>query len=133
MQDLKGSDLQEMIEAKAKEIDQWLATDTVRRIARNKIPEDQILRTRWVLTWKPLDPQEQASSGRSRKAKARLVILGFEDPAIETLERDAPTLGRDSRSLILQVLASAQWEVNSFDIKTALSSWQSSGLESARY
>ena len=133
MQDLKGSDHQEMIEAKAKEIDQWLATDTVRRIARNKIPEDQILRTRWVLTWKPLDPQEQASSGRSRKAKARLVILGFEDPAIETLERDAPTLGRDSRSLILQVLASAQWEVNSFDIETALSSWQSSGLESARY
>ena len=119
MQDLKGSELQEMIGAKAKEIDQWLATDTVRRIARNKIPEDQILRTRWVLTWKPLDPKDQASCGRSKKAKARLVILGFEDPAIETLERDAPTLGRDSRSLILQVLASAQWEVNSFDIKTA--------------
>ena len=71
------------------------------------------------MTWKPLDAHEQAATGRERKAKARLVILGFEDPAIETLERDAPTLGRDSGSLILQVLASAQWELNSFDIKTA--------------
>ena len=119
VQDLKGSELQEMIDAKGKEVDQWLATETVKRIARNQIPEEQILRTRWVLTWKPLDPQEQLATGRDKKAKARLVILGFEDPAIETLERDAPTLGRDSRSLILQVLASAKWELNSFDIKTA--------------
>ena len=119
MHDLKGIELQEMLDAKGKEVDQWLATETVRRISRNRIPEEQILRTRWVLTWKPLDAHEQAATGRERKAKARLVILGFEDPAIETLERDAPTLGRDSRSLILQVLASAQWELNSFDIKTA--------------
>ena len=119
MQDLKGQEYEEMMAAKCREIDSWLATETVRRIARHKIPEEQILKTRWVLTWKPLDAQEQAELGKCRKAKARLVILGFQDPDVEKLGRDAPTLSRDSRALILQLLSSARWEVNSFDIRTA--------------
>ena len=119
MQDLKGQEYDEMMAAKHKEIESGLATETVRRIARHRIPEEQILRTRWALTWKPLNAREQAELGKSRKAKARLVILGFQDPDVEKLDRDAPTLSRDSRALILQLLASARWEVNSFDIRTA--------------
>ena len=39
--------------------------------------------------------------GLTKKAKARLVILGYEDPQIDSLPRDSPTLGRDSRMLAL--------------------------------
>lgn len=105
-------------QAKSKEIQSWLTTDTVRRIARNQIPADQVLRSRWVLTWKPIDPSSSADSN-AMKAKARLVILGFEDPQIDTLARDSPTLGRDSRMLLLQYAASSQWQIRSFDVQTA--------------
>ena len=119
MKDLKVDEIKMFQKAKEKELDSWLATDTVRKILRTKIPEDQILRTRWVLTWKALDEQEQKETGLTKKAKARLVILGYEDPHIDTLPRDSPTLGRDSRMLALQCIASHQWTARSFDIRTA--------------
>ena len=103
--------------AKNKEIQSWLSTETVRRIARNQIPEDQILRSRWVLTWKPVEPTTQEPNP-SPKAKALLVILGYEDPKLEALARDSPTMGKDSRTLILQFAASSKWKIRSFDIQT---------------
>ena len=112
--------------AKAKEVVSWLSTETVRKIARSQIPEDQILRSRWVLTWKPLekpvdqtDPITGETKQVTHKPKARLVILGFEDPQLENLARDSPTMGRDSRSLIFQFAASSRWRIRSFDIQTA--------------
>eukprot|EP00435_Cladocopium_sp_Y103_P002384 s4317_g1.t1 len=104
--------------AKTKEIQSWLSTETVRRIARNQIPEEQILRSRWVLTWKPVEPSPQDPTPPA-KPKARLVILGYEDPQLESLARDSPTMGKDSRMLILQFAASAKWKIRSFDIQTA--------------
>ena len=120
IKDLTPEEIIQFEKAKDKELSQWLATDTVRRVLRHKIPEGQLLRSRWVLTWKPLDDIEAASTGLGRKAKARLVILGlFEDPAIDSLPRDSPTLGKDTRMLALQVISSHRWEVRSFDISTA--------------
>ena len=116
---LSESDRQLFLGAKQKEISSWLSTETVRRIARSQIPEDQILRSRWVLTWKPIDSSGQETQETQYKPKARLVILGFEDPHIETLSRDAPTMGKDSRMLVLQYAASARWPLRSFDIQTA--------------
>eukprot|EP00435_Cladocopium_sp_Y103_P036353 s892_g9.t1 len=115
--------------AKTKEIVSWLSTETVRRITRSQLPEEQILRSRWVLTWKPIEAAANGSDGsqgstsndkgESFKPKARLVILGYEDPQIEDLARDSPTLGKDSRTLILQYAASARYRIQSFDIQTA--------------
>ena len=124
--ELSSQDLELFLQAKQKEVSSWLSTETVRRIARSQIPEEQILRTRWVLTWKPVDapvaaPSDDLASADSRdvKAKARLVVLGFEDPQIEALARDSPTLGRESRMLLLQYAASAKWPISTFDIQTA--------------
>ena len=39
-------------EAKDKELNCWLQTSAVRRILRSKLNPEQILRPRWVLTWK---------------------------------------------------------------------------------
>ena len=117
MHELSPEDYQLFKKAKLKEVESWLST--VRKIARNSIPESQLLRTRWVLTWKQIDSIEQKELGMDKKAKARLVILCFEDPFIDSLERDSPTLGRDSRMIALQAIASHQWPLRSFDIKTA--------------
>ena len=53
------------------------------------------------------------------RQKLGLVVLGFEDPQIEALARDSPTLGRESRMLLLQFAAAAKWQISTFDIQTA--------------
>ena len=120
---LSPKELEQFHSAKVKEVNSWLSTETVRRIARSQIPESQILRSRWVLTWKPIDNSDaktnETSNPQQYKPKARLVILGYEDPELEALQRDSPTLGKDTRTLILQYAASAKWQIRSFDVQTA--------------
>jgi hypothetical protein len=117
---LTACEREEFEKAKGAEISNWLSTGTVCRILRNKLPAEQVLRCRWIYTWKPIEsPEEQAKLGKTRKAKARLVVLGYLDPALEEIPRDSPTLGRQSRMLILQLISSMNWELMSFDIKAA--------------
>ena len=93
------------------------------RILRQKIPESSILRRRWILTWKDAENNThlgvEGRQSQNRKAKARLVILGYQDPELSNLERDSPTLSKLSRNLLLQLCVSNKWEIGSFDIKTA--------------
>eukprot|EP00435_Cladocopium_sp_Y103_P071350 s168_g37.t1 len=112
---------EEFEKAKASEISNWLSTGTVCRILRNKLSPEQILRCRWIYTWKPIESVEDQVKlgGKTRKAKARLVVLGYLDPALEDIPRDSPTLNRQSRMLILQLIASMNWLLMSFDIKAA--------------
>ena len=119
VKDLTPDELKQFQAAKNKELDQWLDTQTVRKIIRSKIPDQNILRCRWVLTWKELDAIDAAKEGATRRAKARLVVLGYEDPDITNIPRDSPTLQKESRSVLLQLCASRQWRIQSFDIKTA--------------
>ena len=67
-----------------------------------------------MLTWKAA---EDLPNGR--KAKARLVVLGYQDPSLTEVLRDAPTLTREGRNIILQCVASNMWTLCSFDITTA--------------
>lgn len=119
LKDLSPEEIKEFQVAKNKELDQWIATKTIRGILRNKIPEQNILRARWVMTWKDLAPAEAAQCGRTRKAKARLVILGYEDPNLTEIPRDSPTLQRESRAMIMQYCSAKRWLIRSFDIQTA--------------
>ena len=82
--------------AKEKELMCWLDTSTVKRILRTRIHPDRIMSSRWILTYKP-DP----SSGAGFKHKARLVVKGFQDPEIDTVATDSPTLTRDGKSKAL--------------------------------
>eukprot|EP00435_Cladocopium_sp_Y103_P018074 s4573_g4.t1 len=108
-------------QAKETEIQNWIKTGTISRILRDKIPYNQILRCRWILTWKPVDAGDgpQKSQQATTKAKARLVILGYLDPQLEELPRDSPTLGHNAKMLLLQLIASMGWQLSSFDIKAA--------------
>ena len=117
---LSSSEKEEFQKAKNKEIQNWLKTNTVTEILRSKLSPEQILRRRWILTWKPLDPSDiDPKTKKDHKAKARLVVLGYLDPLITEVPRDAPTLNRHSRMLILQMIASQNWTLQSFDISAA--------------
>ena len=120
MSQLSNSEKEEFQKAKTKEISNWLKTNTVTKILRNKLSPEQILRCRWILTWKPLDPSDiDPKDNKDHKAKARLVVLGYLDPLITEVPRDAPTLNRHTRMLILQLIASKSWNLQSFDISAA--------------
>lgn len=77
-----------------------------------------ILKRRWILTWKGAENNTHLSAdskqASSRKAKARLVILGYQDPELSSLERVSPTLSKLSRNLLLQACVSNRWEIGSF-------------------
>ena len=103
--------------AKMKEIDSWIATETVAKVLRHQIPTENVMRCRWILTWKPVDQPKPGENKHT--AKARLVVLGYEDPLVHEIPRDSPTMSKLSRMLILQTAASRHWDIESFDIKTA--------------
>ena len=112
--------------AKQKELSCWLETSTVKNILRNRIHPSRIMTSRWVLTWKMDD---KAPGGP--KAKARLVVRGYQDPELHQVDTDSPTLSRDARMILLQVIASSKWRVQNFDIKTAFLRGKSDGRQLA--
>ena len=74
------------------------------------------MRMRWVLTWK--DPPEE-SPNDPRKAKARLVVLGYTDPDLVDVPRDSPTLSSKARQMLYAICAASCWPLYKGDIKCA--------------
>lgn len=125
LRDLDPKEIELFKKAKQGEINNWLSTGTVKRIFRHQIPEDQILRCRWLLTWKNV---EQPAPGEpDQKAKARLIVLGYMDPQLEDIPRDSPTMSKTSRMLVLQMISSEGWDLMSFDVKAAFLQGNQSG------
>ena len=118
LRDLTVKEQQRFAAAKHKEVGAWLSHRTVRKVAKGRIPEKNIMRCRWIYTWKSAEPESEATAD-GRKAKARLVVLGFEDPDLDKVPNDAPTLSKDGRQLLLQKVCSNRWRLCSFDISTA--------------
>ena len=90
--ELTPDERKEFDKAKQSEISNWIQTGTLSKVLRNQIPEEQILKCRWILTWKPLDTcgtelTQNNNHGKTHKAKARLVVLGYLDPSIEDIPR----------------------------------------------
>ena len=119
LSELSSAEKEEFNKAKSAEIQNWVRTGTISKILRDKLSPSQILRCRWILTWKPIDASDVKDNSKSHKAKARLVVLGYLDPELEQLPRDSPTLGRHSKMLLLQLIASNGWTLKSFDVKAA--------------
>ena len=109
-------------QAKQKEIKAWVDHKTVCRLAQGTLNDNQIMRCRWIFTWKPPAP-----GTTEERAKARLVIRGFEDPQLSTISADAPTLTKDGKQLVLQQVASKGWRLINFDIATAFLKGQGDG------
>ena len=51
--------------------------------------------------------------------KARLVLVGWQDPELGRIKTDSPTLRKESKNLILSICAAKKWKIWGADIKTA--------------
>ena len=95
---IKNLNLEEKLlfeKVKNTELNYWIQTNTLKPILRKKLNPEQILKSRWVLTWKSIN--KETPEPPQRKAKARLVVLGFQDPKLCEITRDSPTLIREGR------------------------------------
>ena len=94
----------------------WLSTEAIIPVLAKGVPLDRIMRMRWVLTWK--DPPEEAPDD-PKKAKARLVVLGYTDPDLVDVPGDSPTLSSKARQILYAICAANCWKLCKGDIKTA--------------
>ena len=137
---LSAEDKQLFENAKDSEVSSFVKTEAVRRCLTHEEQmaaknSDRVLRARWVLVWKPtaqedLDKaQEDASSNPkscyktdgSAKAKARIVVLGFEHPDLlqDTFKASAPVQSQLMRNLSLLMVAQRNWILEGLDMSTA--------------
>ena len=105
---LTESDRKLFRKAKELELQSWLDHRVFGLVKKKFVDQERVMRARWVLTSK--------SNG---KAKARLCVLGFQDPDLTEVLRDSPTLSAASEALIMQWVASHKYRLISDDIKTA--------------
>ena len=65
------------------------------------LTENEIMQMRWLLTWKSVP----GISGSTRKAKARLIILGFQNHMLTQLNTSAPTVSRLGKHMFYSLCA----------------------------
>ena len=126
--------------AKMKEVDSFLKNQAVRKCLddqelRRAVGSGRISKARWVLTWKltPPDEFEQAQKEAKtdpntvltfdggKKAKARIVLLGFQHPSLldPTFKTSAPVQSMIGRNLIYLLAVQHQWSIHGLDLATA--------------
>ena len=112
-------------DAKGKEIREFIKEHVVARLREGeKVSAEQIMRMRWVLTWKKDDNGE-------KRGKARLVVLGFEDPYLGTEDTSSPTLNKRSKQILLQVCVQNSWRLLKGDVTAAF--LQGKAAEQTKY
>ena len=127
--------------AKLKEVNSFLQNQAVRR-CENALEEQEarssgrLMRCRWVLTWKhtPAESLQEAqqelrekpesttlTKDASKKAKARIVLLGFEHPDLlsEDYKTASPVQSVLTRNLSYQLVMQNDWDIEGIDMSTA--------------
>jgi len=106
-----------------------LGTKESEEVRRSK--GDKILKSRFVLTRKPLEPEDvekaqregilfEDEDGAPCKAKARHVMQGFSEHGAEDLPSTTPQeVAKDSVIFTLQLLCSQGWEIGNLDFTQA--------------
>ena len=126
--------------AKTKEVDSFITNEAVRKCkdnaeVRHAYSTGRIVKARWVLTWKAVPPEDREEARRDQrenpktlhgrdgavKAKARIVLLGFQhpnllDPSFKTASPVQSSLGRH---LLYSMAAQNQWDLEGLDLATA--------------
>ena len=129
-------------EAMARELAEFLQSVAVRKVMDEierkecDLNPERVLKMRWLLTWKPVEPAEPPAEGEPSnvtkasdwKAKARIVIIGYQHPYLidrdpgtgrPVLETTSPTLSRHGRHMVLQTTAMKDFEMECGGAKSA--------------
>ena len=123
MRHLTPDEQAEFVNGKCSELEQYFqnmvwefATDQESQKAVNT---HRVITARWVLTWKRLNEDKPEEPPRY-KAKARLVLRGFEDPDLLNIKTAAPTTSRLARLFLLMSITNwNRWELICGDVKAA--------------
>ena len=118
-----------MDSAESLEVENWLRTVAV-RAAKKFVPQKELLKMRWVLTFKSsgeeeskdqqTDGSDQRKGGGERvKATVRIVILGYSDPNLLDATTVSPSMSRLSRQLLLNMVSVKRWQLVCCDVKSA--------------
>ena len=123
--------------AKTKEVSSFLKAAAVRKALNNEelvsaLGSGRIMRARWVLTWKPedleeakklaiTDPNSTFTKDGLRKAKARIVLLGFEHPDLcrPEFKTASPVQSMVGRHLLYLMACVRGWTLEGLDLATA--------------
>ena len=110
---LSDAERREFASAKAVEVRNFVAARAFEILPEALKPSrSQAIGMRWILTWKPKEDG-------SVKAKARAVLLGYQDPSYEHRSTTAPVMSRQARQLLLQQAARRGWTVYKGDVSGA--------------
>ena len=100
-------------EAKAVEVKNFIAAEAFKSLPSHLQPSaSQAVGMRWILTWK-------VREDGTRKAKARAVLLGYQDPSYEHRATTSPVMSRQTRQMFLQYAAWKKWTVRKGDVSGA--------------
>ena len=100
--------------AKQTEVRNFLASQCFKTLGEHVPDESKVLGMRWLLTWK-YDPKYE----EGKKAKARAVVLGYQDPEYATRKTSAPTPSKAGRQLFLQYCAYRKFRLAKGDVSGA--------------
>ena len=75
-------------------------------------PKEKAINMRWLLTWKMQDDG-------THKAKARAILLGYQDPSYEDRETTSPVMTRQSRQFLFAAAGRFGWCVKKGDVTGA--------------
>ena len=110
---LQPSEREEFRTAKSVEVRNFLAAKAFEVLPEHlRPPRETAIGMRWILTWKLKDSGE-------RKAKARAVLLGYQDPSYEHRATTAPVMTRQTRQMQLQITAQKRWKIQKGDVSGA--------------
>ena len=105
------SQKKEFDEAQCRELSQVMASKAVRSLTAQeelKVDRSQVMAMRWVMTLKG-----------DGTPKARLVVLGYQQHNLTSVQASAPTMSRISRNLILTICATLNFLLSAGDVSAA--------------
>ena len=104
---LNSEQLAEFDKAKHVEVQSWVRNAAVRR-AGSMVSTERCINMRWVLCYK-----------ESGAPKARIVLIGYQDPDVEGLATASPTMSRRTRQAVLQYKCCRKWRALKGDVRAA--------------
>ena len=106
-QEIPTSRLEDFKRAKDKEVSHWIRESAV-RLVEKQVPKERVMKMRWIYTLKS-----------DNSAKARIMIVGYQDPDLGSLHTTSPTMSRRTRGLFLTACSTKGWTALKGDVKAA--------------
>ena len=111
--------------AMQKEWQSWVENQVMSLCKKRGVDPEKVIRARWVLVWKKSSDPDI----KTKTPKARLVLVGWQDPMLGKIATDSPTLRKETKSVVLSVCSAKKWKLWGADIKTAFLSGDASSRE----